>query len=74
MKPQDFRDWRKLMKLSQDGAASELGLNRSTVQIYERGARPDGRPFAGIPRHVALACRALFHRLAPWGDENKEGR
>jgi len=56
------------MGLSQGQAADELGLNRTTIQNYERGERPDGRPFGGIPRHIALACRALFHRMAPWGD------
>lgn len=70
MQPRDFREWRRTMGLSQGQAADELGLNRTTIQNYERGKRPDGRPFGGIPRYIALACRALFHRMAPWGDRS----
>lgn len=68
MEPKQFRDWRQQMGWSQEKASEELGVNRTTVQTYERGERPDGRPFGGIPRNIALACRALFHRLTPWGE------
>lgn len=68
MNGEQFRAWRKQMKWSQEQAATELGVNRTTVRTYEHEQRPDGKPFSGIPRNIALACRALFHRLPPWGE------
>ena len=59
MSPADFRAWRKSLELSQQAAADSLGIGRRTVQDYEAGAYP-------VPRHIALACAALFHRLEPW--------
>lgn len=66
MTPEDFKDWRKAMGLSQDGAADALQLSNATIQNYERGVRLDGKP-APIPFTTALACAALYHRLGPWG-------
>jgi DNA-binding XRE family transcriptional regulator len=65
MTADDFKSWRKTMGLSQDGAATALGLSNATIQNYERGIRLDGKP-APIPRTTALACAALFHRIEPW--------
>ncbi len=67
MTPDDFKAWRKAMGISQDGAAEVLQLSKATIQNYERGVRLDGKP-APIPHTTALACAALFHRIAPWGD------
>lgn len=68
MTPLQFKDWRNKMGFSQATAALALGLSRSSVENYEAGARrEDNRPVV-IPRTVALACAALFHRLPAWGE------
>lgn len=70
MTPEEFRIWRRAMKLSQDGAAAALGLSKSAVQQYETGVRRgDGTPVT-IPVHIGLACTALYHHLAPWDAED----
>ncbi|MCP5433194.1 MAG: helix-turn-helix transcriptional regulator [Alphaproteobacteria bacterium] len=58
MKPRDFRDWRKTLKLSQKEAADALGLKRRVVQYYEKGER-NGEEVK-IPRTVQLACWAVW--------------
>lgn len=65
MTPQDFKTWRKALKLTQAGAAAALGLSKLTIQMYEAGKRyDDGRPVV-IPLTVQLACAALAHGLTP---------
>lgn len=66
MTPDDFKAWRAKMRLTQTAAAAALDLSEATIQLYERGIRPNGQP-APIPLAVALACSALYHRLEPWG-------
>ena len=66
MTAEDFKAWREHMGLSQVKAAEALGISKSSVENYERGARPeDGRPVL-IPRPVALACSALSRGLDEW--------
>lgn len=55
--PDDFKRWRKALKLSQKEAAESLGLKRRVVQYYEKGER-DGEKVE-VPRTVRLACYAL---------------
>ena len=57
MRPEDFKRWRKVLKLSQKDAADALGLKRRVVQYYEKGER-DGEKVK-IPKYVRLACFAL---------------
>lgn len=57
MTPEDFKRWRKALKLSQKDAADALGLKRRVVQYYEKGER-DGETVE-IPKYVRLACFAL---------------
>lgn len=57
MRPGDFKQWRKALKLSQQEAANVLGLKRRVVQYYEKGER-DGEPVE-IPKSVRLACYAI---------------
>lgn len=57
MDPDDFRRWRKTLKLSQKDAADALGLKRRVVQYYEKGER-DGEKVM-IPLYVRLACYAV---------------
>lgn len=66
MTPEDFKLWRRMMALSQTEAAEALGLSKGSIENYERGTRrEDDRPVE-IPKTVALACAALYHRLRPW--------
>lgn len=61
MTKEQFRLWRKAMGLTQTGAASVLGLNRNTIELYERGTRRDDpNHVVSIPRTVELACAALW--------------
>lgn len=60
MTADDFREWRKRLGLNRVEAAAVLGMGRNQPQRYE-----EGQP---IPRHVALACAALIHKLPPYGD------
>lgn len=57
MNPNDFKRWRKSLRLSQKEAAQALGLKRRVVQYYEKGER-DGKKIE-IPLTVRLACFAL---------------
>ncbi len=57
MKPDDFKRWRKSLKLSQKQAAEALGMKRRVVQYYEKGER-DGETVK-IPKYIRLACCAL---------------
>ncbi|MEO1015245.1 MAG: helix-turn-helix transcriptional regulator [Pseudomonadota bacterium] len=57
MDAQDFRKWRRHLKLSQKDAAAALGLKRRMIQYYEKGER-DGEKVK-IPLAVRLACFAI---------------
>ena len=62
MTPEQFCDWLAEMKAaglarSDAAAARLLGISANAVV---------GRKRNGASREVALACRALFHRLEPW--------
>lgn len=67
MTPAEFRSWRKSLGLSQKGAADALGVSKSSVELYEAGMRRgnDPRPVK-IPRTVALACAAVWHKIETW--------
>ncbi|MBX3537324.1 MAG: helix-turn-helix domain-containing protein [Chelatococcus sp.] len=59
MTPEQFKAWRKHLKLSQPEAAAVLGISPGSVFNYEKGARSeDGRPVL-IPKTVELACAAV---------------
>lgn len=57
MKASEFADWLKIMDISGAEAARMLGVHANTISKY----RTEGAPVT-----VALACRALYHRLEPW--------
>lgn len=69
MTADDFKAWRTRMNYTRPAAAEALGLSRQTIENYERGQRlEDGRPVV-IPRSIALACAAIYHRLKPWSED-----
>jgi DNA-binding XRE family transcriptional regulator len=51
----DFIKWRKTLRYTQAEAASELDINRGTIQNWEHGV-------TRIPRAVELACTELTRR------------
>lgn len=57
MKPSQVRAWRKSLKMTQQEAASALGLKLRIIQCYEKGER-NGEKFA-IAKAITLACYAL---------------
>jgi transcriptional regulator with XRE-family HTH domain len=59
MTPQEFRDWRVTMGFTQHEAAEELGVSKSTIELYESGRRRDTKEPVVIPKMVELACAAL---------------
>lgn len=59
MTPQEFKDWREALGLTQQQAAELLGVTRRAVVKWEAGAAP-------ISRAVFLACKYLAeHRPQP---------
>ncbi|QRG06109.1 helix-turn-helix transcriptional regulator [Xanthobacter dioxanivorans] len=69
-----FKTWRKVVGLTQAQAAEALGVSKATIENYERGSRrEDGRPVE-IPRHIALACAAIYHKFGPWRIEEPKGQ
>ncbi len=59
MTSQEFRDWRVAMGFTQQEAADELGISKSTIELYESGKRRDTKEPVVIPKMVELACAAL---------------
>ncbi|WP_207479548.1 helix-turn-helix domain-containing protein [Arenibaculum pallidiluteum] len=60
MTPQEFRETRKRLRLTQAELGEALGLGTSTVALYERGYRMDReREPVEIPKTVRLAMAAL---------------
>jgi transcriptional regulator with XRE-family HTH domain len=56
-RPEDFREWRQRLGLTQTEAGKLLGLTLRAIQHYEGGTRL-------IPRTTELACWALEHGAA----------
>lgn len=54
---EDFRKWRKSLRITQTDAALSLGVPKQTIAIWEQSDEP-------IVRSVQLACRFLDER--PW--------
>jgi transcriptional regulator with XRE-family HTH domain len=55
MEPAIFRKWRKALRYTQPEAGKKLGVDRSTIQNWERG-------FTRVPRMVELACPQLTRK------------
>jgi transcriptional regulator with XRE-family HTH domain len=64
MTPQEFKDWRKGIGLTQQEAADALGISKGSIILYEAGKRRgDDRPVT-IPKVVELACCEVSRRLS----------
>jgi transcriptional regulator with XRE-family HTH domain len=48
----DFLKWRRTLRYTQAEAAEKLGVNRSTIQNWERAVTP-------VPKAAELACQEL---------------
>jgi transcriptional regulator with XRE-family HTH domain len=59
MHTDQFKAWRKLLKLTQAEAATKLGISRRSVELYESGTRGDSARKVAIPRAIELACAAI---------------
>jgi transcriptional regulator with XRE-family HTH domain len=70
VEPNDFRKWRKGLKLSQKEAAHALGLKRRMIQYYEKGER-DG-DVVEIPLSVRLACYAIGEGVEDYHGPNRK--
>lgn len=57
MTPDAMRSWLSEMKISAAQGARLLGVHPNTMTKYKT---------EGAPKHIALACAALYHRLKPW--------
>ena len=55
MEPAIFRKWRKALRYTQPEAGKRLGVNRATIQNWERG-------FTRVPRMAELACPQLTRK------------
>ena len=55
----EFKCWRERLGLSQQAAAVALGLSKSSIELYERGARRDDARPVDIPVTVELSCKYL---------------
>lgn len=71
MTPEDFRNWRKTMKLTKRAAAALLGVGATTVDQYETGIRRGSGESFQIPHTVALACSALIFGLPAYPEMPK---
>lgn len=58
MTPQEFKDWRARLGLTQARAGAALGKNRRTIAAYEGAANWRGNRIE-IPLAVELACKWL---------------
>lgn len=71
MTPDDFKAWRAIMGFNQKQAGEALGLSKSAIELYEKGARRDTGTPVEIPLAVAYACSAIYHKMEPWGAADK---
>lgn len=57
-----FKTWRKSLRLTKKAAAKALGISVASVSLYEAGKRFDDDRPVEIPKTVELACACLSRR------------
>ncbi|MBP8234615.1 MAG: helix-turn-helix transcriptional regulator [Rhizorhabdus sp.] len=62
MTPEELKNWRRRMKLSQAKAAEMIGCSRRGLQQWESGKTE-------IPKSIALAVAAVAFDLPPYGSK-----
>lgn len=65
MTPDEIRQFRSALGLSQRKAADLLGVSRRTVEDWEAGRRR-------APHYLRLAAAAIIYQLPPWPAHSKE--
>ena len=70
MTPEQFKTWRKSLKLKQKSAADLLGLKKRIIQYYEKSVR-DGRKVV-IPKYIRLACYAISQEIRDFDGEKAQ--
>lgn len=66
MTPQEFRQARKALKLTQPKLADALGLSKSQIALFEHGRRYDTGDPVEVPKHIRLAMVALHMGQTDW--------
>jgi transcriptional regulator with XRE-family HTH domain len=61
MTGEELKNWRKMLGITQEVAASKLGVARSTLAVYESEElqKRQGRP-VGVPKVVENACNLVM--------------
>ena len=59
MTPEQFKEWRKWMGVSQIKAASFLGVSPRSIFLWETGLRGPDQRIVTVPKPIELACAAL---------------
>lgn len=63
-----IREWRIATGWTQEEAADELGISKSSLRNYERGDRPDKEAPVEVPKLIDWALSAINARLRPFSE------
>lgn len=70
MKPEEFKHWRKSQGLTQQQAASTIGISRRMVINYEQGnTGGTNAKDVDIPLYIELACAAIAKGITHYSPE-----
>lgn len=69
-----IREWRIAAGWSQDEAAEELGISKSSLRNYERGTRPDKSDLVEVPKLLDWALSAIHAKLRPFSEIVARGK
>lgn len=59
MTPEQFKEWREALELTQEQAADLTGFSKSSIHAYETGKKP-------VHPSLSWICAATYHNLSPW--------
>jgi len=66
-----FRKWRVRCNLSQNDAAKQLGISKSSVCMYDNGRRYSPPGAVHVPLHIRLAAAAIEQGLLPIDNQKR---